>query len=39
VPAFNALNVFRVPALHSVSTVAPFVSAARLSLTGWLRSC
>jgi Rps23 Pro-64 3,4-dihydroxylase Tpa1-like proline 4-hydroxylase len=39
VPAFNALNVFKVPALHSVSTVAPFVTASRLSLTGWLRSC
>lgn len=39
VPTFNALNVFRVPALHAVSAVAPFVTAPRLSLTGWLRSC
>jgi Rps23 Pro-64 3,4-dihydroxylase Tpa1-like proline 4-hydroxylase len=38
VPTFNALNVFRVPSLHAVSAVAPFVTAARLSLTGWLRN-
>jgi Rps23 Pro-64 3,4-dihydroxylase Tpa1-like proline 4-hydroxylase len=37
VPTFNALNVFRVPSLHAVSAVAPFVTAPRLSLTGWLR--
>lgn len=38
VPRFNALNLFTVPQLHSVSTVAPFAPAARYSITGWLRS-
>ncbi|HWJ06740.1 MAG TPA: 2OG-Fe(II) oxygenase family protein [Steroidobacteraceae bacterium] len=37
VPAFNALNLFRVPAPHSVSLVAPYVEASRFSITGWLR--
>jgi Rps23 Pro-64 3,4-dihydroxylase Tpa1-like proline 4-hydroxylase len=36
-PKFNALNLFRVPALHSVSLVAPFAGGARLSITGWFR--
>jgi Rps23 Pro-64 3,4-dihydroxylase Tpa1-like proline 4-hydroxylase len=36
-PVFNALNLFRVPQPHSVSHVAPFAQAARLSITGWLR--
>jgi Rps23 Pro-64 3,4-dihydroxylase Tpa1-like proline 4-hydroxylase len=36
-PVFNALNVFRVPQLHSVSYVAPFAAAGRFSITGWLR--
>jgi SM-20-related protein len=36
-PAFNALNLFRVPQPHSVSHVAPFAPASRLSITGWLR--
>jgi Rps23 Pro-64 3,4-dihydroxylase Tpa1-like proline 4-hydroxylase len=36
-PAFNALNLFRTPQMHSVSAVAPFAGANRLSVTGWLR--
>jgi SM-20-related protein len=35
-PAFNALNIFRVPQPHSVGFVAPFARGARLSVTGWL---
>jgi SM-20-related protein len=38
VPRFNALNIFTVPQLHSVSCVAPFARGARYSVTGWLRS-
>jgi len=38
VPGFNALNLFQVPQRHSVSIVAPFAMAARLSITGWLRA-
>ena len=37
-PAFNSLNVFKVPAQHAVSIVAPFAGAPRLSITGWIRS-
>lgn len=37
-PAFNALRLFRVPAVHSVSPVWPFAPKPRLSVTGWLRS-
>ena len=37
-PAFNVLNVFKVPAVHSVAMVAPFAGASRYSITGWLRS-
>jgi Rps23 Pro-64 3,4-dihydroxylase Tpa1-like proline 4-hydroxylase len=36
-PRFNALNIFRVPQLHSVSFVAPFVPFRRYAVTGWLR--
>jgi Rps23 Pro-64 3,4-dihydroxylase Tpa1-like proline 4-hydroxylase len=36
-PAFNALNLFRTPQPHTVSAVAPFAGANRLSITGWLR--
>ena len=36
-PRFNAMNLFRVPRLHSVSPVAPYAGAARFSVTGWLR--
>lgn len=38
VPAWNALNIFRVPARHAVSMVAPFAKTPRLSITGWIRS-
>jgi Rps23 Pro-64 3,4-dihydroxylase Tpa1-like proline 4-hydroxylase len=38
VPSFNALNLFAVPARHSVSYVAPFAPRRRYSVTGWLRS-
>lgn len=38
VPAWNALNIFRVPARHAVSMVAPFARTPRLSITGWIRS-
>lgn len=38
VPTFNALNIFRVPAPHTVTQVASFASAPRLSITGWIRS-
>jgi len=38
VPTFNALNLFRVPAPHAVSVVAPFAAFRRYSVTGWLRA-
>lgn len=38
VPAFNALNIFAVPSLHSVSMVTPFAANRRYAVTGWLRS-
>jgi SM-20-related protein len=37
-PRFNALNIFQVPQPHSVSQVASFVTASRLSITGWIRT-
>ena len=37
VPAFNVLNIFRVPARHSVMTVTPFGSL-RYSITGWFHA-
>ena len=37
-PAFNALNVFTVPARHSVSVVAPFAQQSRYVISGWLRA-
>lgn len=37
-PKFNAINIFRVPAWHSVSQVASYVDAHRLSVTGWIRA-
>lgn len=37
-PAFNTLNIFRVPTLHAVTTVSPFAGGERLSITGWMRS-
>ena len=36
-PAFNAMHLFRVPQMHSVSYVAPFAGAPRYAITGWLR--
>jgi SM-20-related protein len=36
VPRWNALNLFAVPVDHSVSEVARFAPAPRLSITGWL---
>lgn len=36
-PAWNALNLFRVPQGHAVTSVAPFAGADRLSITGWVR--
>ncbi len=36
-PAFNSLNLFRVPMLHAVTQVAGFAVAPRYSITGWLR--
>ena len=35
VPAFNVLNIFRVPARHAVTAVTPF-GGLRYSITGWL---
>jgi SM-20-related protein len=37
-PAFNALNILRVPQQHLVSQVTPFAAAYRYSVTGWLRA-
>lgn len=35
-PRWNTLSLFRVPAAHAVSTVAPWARDERLSITGWL---
>ena len=37
-PAFNALNLLRVPQPHVVSYVSPLADGARYSITGWLRA-
>ena len=37
-PIFNAMNIFLVPADHSVGLVSPFAYGDRLAVTGWLRS-
>lgn len=37
-PRFNALNIFKVPQLHSVSFVTPSAPCSRYSITGWLRA-
>ena len=37
-PAFNALNIFRVPQKHCVSFTAPFAGRPRLSVTGWIKA-
>lgn len=36
-PIFNALNIFTVPADHSVSQVGGYAPGSRYSITGWLR--
>lgn len=36
-PTWNAMNFLRVPQPHFVSTVADFVTATRLSVSGWVR--
>lgn len=36
-PTFNSLNMFAIPAQHSVSFVTPFAEETRYSITGWLR--
>jgi SM-20-related protein len=38
VPAFNALNIFRIPQRHLVSQIAPHASEDRVSLSGWFKS-
>jgi Rps23 Pro-64 3,4-dihydroxylase Tpa1-like proline 4-hydroxylase len=37
-PAFNVLNIFRVPQEHLVTQVASYAAGDRLSVTGWLRA-
>ncbi|MEQ8404562.1 MAG: 2OG-Fe(II) oxygenase family protein [Oceanicaulis sp.] len=37
-PRFNRLALFKVPARHAVSCVAPFAPSARYAITGWLRA-
>lgn len=37
-PAFNALNLIKVPMPHTVTQVASFAAAGRYSITGWLRT-
>lgn len=37
-PAWNALNILKVPQGHAVSVVAPFAGGFRYSVTGWMRS-
>lgn len=37
-PAFNALNMFSIPARHSVGAVSMFAKRPRLGISGWLRA-
>lgn len=37
-PHFNSLSLFKVPAWHCVSYVAPFAQAPRYAITGWFRA-
>jgi SM-20-related protein len=37
-PAFNTLNIFKVPQPHSVAWVTPLAGAPRYAVTGWLRA-
>ena len=34
-PRYNTLSLFKVPAPHVVSLVAPWAQAPRLAITGW----
>lgn len=36
-PTYNTLNILKIPQKHSVSLVAPFAGAMRMSVSGWLR--
>ena len=36
-PVFNALNIFTVPADHSVGMISSYAPSGRYSITGWLR--
>lgn len=36
-PVFNALNLFTVPADHSVSMISSYAPSSRYSVTGWFR--
>lgn len=36
-PVFNALNIFTVPADHSVSMISTYAPGNRYSITGWFR--
>jgi SM-20-related protein len=36
-PAFNTLNLFKVPQSHAVTYVPPFAQGYRYAITGWLR--
>jgi len=36
-PAFNTLNLFRVPQPHAVTMVSPFAARYRLAVSGWYR--
>ena len=38
VPAWNAINILKVPQPHFVSFVAPYATAGRYSVTGWMRA-
>ena len=38
VPSFNCLNIFRVPAMHSVSLVSQSSGFRRYGITGWIRT-
>lgn len=37
-PAWNALNILKVPQAHAVTMVAPIACGFRYSITGWMRS-
>jgi SM-20-related protein len=37
-PAFNSLNLFKVPVTHAVSQVSTFAPGPRLAISGWFQS-